>query len=380
MEIEKKRKFIINILYFAIILAIVWVILEWGLSLIMPFIIAFLISWALQRPIRFLSEKLRVHKKILAIFLVLLFYCTIGLLIALLIIKSFSAVGELIASLPALYEAHINPLIGKIYDSLESSFIRLDPELMNALDTLIQDSAASIGEIISGLSMTVAGAVSGAASSLPGFLIRLLLMVISTFFISMDYDRLMGFILRQFNDRTQELFFQIKKYIIGTLFVCIRSYALIMSITFVELSIGLHILRVENAFLIALLIAVFDILPVLGTGGIMIPWAIITFLLGNYSLAIGLAVLYVVITIIRNILEPKIVGGNIGLHPVVTLISLFVGAQLFGIVGLFGFPIFLSLLVNLNKNGTIHLFKMDESKESAKSPKVNRRIMKRRRK
>ena len=380
MEIEKKRKFIINILYFAIILAIVWVILEWGLSLIMPFIIAFLISWALQRPIRFLSEKLRVHKKILAIFLVLLFYCTIGLLIALLIIKSFSAVGELIASLPALYEAHINPLIGKIYDSLESSFIRLDPELMNALDTLIQDSAASIGEIISGLSMTVAGAVSGAASSLPGFLIRLLLMVISTFFISMDYDRLMGFILRQFNDRTQELFFQIKKYIIGTLFVCIRSYALIMSITFVELSIGLHILRVENAFLIALLIAVFDILPVLGTGGIMIPWAIITFLLGNYSLAIGLAVLYVVITIIRNILEPKIVGGNIGLHPVVTLISLFVGAQLFGVVGLFGFPIFLSLLVNLNKKGTIHLFKMDESKESAKSPKANRRIMKRRRK
>lgn len=380
MEIEKKRKFIINILYFAIILAIVWVILEWGLSLIMPFIIAFLISWALQRPIRFLSEKLRVHKKILAIFLVLLFYCTIGLLIALLIIKSFSAVGELIASLPALYEAHINPLIGKIYDSLESSFIRLDPELMNALDTLIQDSAASIGEIISGLSMTVAGAVSGAASSLPGFLIRLLLMVISTFFISMDYDRLMGFILRQFNDRTQELFFQIKKYIIGTLFVCIRSYALIMSITFVELSIGLHILRVENAFLIALLIAVFDILPVLGTGGIMIPWAIITFLLGNYSLAIGLAVLYVVITIIRNILEPKIVGGNIGLHPVVTLISLFVGAQLFGVVGLFGFPIFLSLLVNLNKNGTIHLFKMDESKESAESPKANRRIMKRRRK
>ncbi len=380
MEIEKKRKFIINILYFAIILAIVWVILEWGLSLIMPFIIAFLISWALQRPIRFLSEKLRVHKKILAIFLVLLFYCTIGLLIALLIIKSFSAVGELIASLPALYEAHINPLIGKIYDSLESSFIRLDPELMNALDTLIQDSAASIGEIISGLSMTVAGAVSGAASSLPGFSIRLLLMVISTFFISMDYDRLMGFILRQFNDRTQELFFQIKKYIIGTLFVCIRSYALIMSITFVELSIGLHIFRVENAYLIALLIAVFDILPVLGTGGIMIPWAIITFLLGNYSLAIGLAVLYVVITIIRNILEPKIVGGNIGLHPVVTLISLFVGAQLFGVVGLFGFPIFLSLLVNLNKNGTIHLFKMDESKESTESPKANRRIMKRRRK
>lgn len=371
MEIEKRRKFIINFMYFAIIIAIAWAVLEWGMSLIMPFIIAFVISWLLQRPIRFLAGKLHIHKKLIAILLVLIFYCTIGLLISILIIKSFSAIGDLISTLPSLYSAHINPLIENIYDSLESSFIRLDPQLMNALDNLLQESAASLGEIVSGLSVTIASAVSGVASSLPGTLIRLLLMIISTFFISMDYDRLMDFMLRQLNGRTRELFFQIKSYIIGTLFVCIRSYALIMCITFVELSIGLHILRIENAFLIALIIAVFDILPVLGTGGIMIPWALISFIQGNYSLAVGLALVYVIITVIRNIIEPKIVGGNIGLHPVVTLISLFVGAQLFGVVGLFGFPIFLSLLVNLNKNGTIHLFKMEapEPSEEAASEK-----------
>ena len=130
-----------------------------------------------------------------------------------------------------------------------------------------------------------------------------------------------------------------------------------MSITFIELSIGLSILKVENSIIIAFLIAIFDILPVLGTGGIMIPWTIITAIQGNIPMAIALLVVYLVITIIRNIIEPKIVGSQIGLHPVVTLVSMFVGAQMFGVIGLFGFPITLSLLRHLNDTGVIKLFK-----------------------
>lgn len=346
-------------MYFGIILLLVWVILKWVLPLVMPFVIAFVIAWLLQRPIRFLSGKLHIHKKVFAILIVLIFYCTIGLLLSLLIIKSFSAAKNLILDLPDLYHTHIDPLIGNLYHSLESSFIRLDPTLMDALDDMIQQLASSLGEIVSGLSVTLAGAISGIASSLPGLLISLLLMVISTFFITMDYDRLTGFVIRQLNSRAKELFWQIKNYTLGTLFICIRSYALIMTITFMELSLGLSVLRIENAILIAVVIAIFDILPVLGTGGIMIPWAVITLFQGNYPLALGLAVLYVIITVIRNIIEPKIVGSNIGLHPVVTLISMFIGVQLLGVIGLFGFPILLSLLKNLNDNGTIRLFKTE---------------------
>ena len=144
---------------------------------------------------------------------------------------------------------------------------------------------------------------------------------------------------------------------VGTLFVCIRSYALIMSITFVELALGLTLIGVEHSLLIACLIAVFDILPVLGTGGIMIPWTIITAITGDHKLALGLLIVYLAITVIRNIIEPKIVGSQIGLHPVVTLVSMFVGAQLFGVLGLFGFPIGLSLLRHLNDTGTVRLFR-----------------------
>ena len=176
------------------------------------------------------------------------------------------------------------------------------------------------------------------ASSLPAFFIRLVLMIIASFFIAMDYDALTGFCMDQMSGRTKKIFLQIKEYVVGTLFVCIRSYALIMSITFVELAVGLTLIGVEYSVAIALFIAVFDILPVLGTGGIMIPWVILEAFRGDLALAVRLLIVYVAITVIRNILEPKIVGSQIGLHPVVTLASMFLGAQLFGVIGLFGFP------------------------------------------
>lgn len=233
----------------------------------------------------------------------------------------------------------------------------MDPSLVSTLEDLFNQFIQSIGQMVSSLSMSAMGTISGVASSLPGLFIKLLLMIISTFFIAADYELLTGFFLKQLDGKSKQIFLQVKKYVVGTLFVCIRSYALIMTITFIELSVGLSIIGVKNSILIAFLISVFDILPVLGTGGIMIPWTIIAALTGDYSLSIGLLIVYLIITVIRNIIEPKIVGSQIGLHPVVTLASMFVGVQLLGVVGLFGFPISLSLLRHLNDNGTIHLFK-----------------------
>lgn len=172
-----------------------------------------------------------------------------------------------------------------------------------------------------------------------------------------DYKKIITFLLHQLKDKHQKLMIEIKNYVVNTLFKCILSYALIMGITFLELSIGLSIIGIEKAILTAFIISIFDILPVLGTGGIMIPWTIIAAFQRNYLLALGLLIMYIVITVVRNILEPKIVGSQVGLHPLVTLISLFVGVQLFGVLGLFGLPITLSLLKNLNDKGTIHILK-----------------------
>lgn len=362
-QIEKRRQFIINFLYFTIVLGVSFLLIKFGLPMIMPFAIAFVIAYILRTPIRFLKNKLRLNHKLSAILVILLFYSTIGVLISLFMIKTFSMAEEIFKSLPEIYKYHIEPILLGITKNMETSSLALDSELVAAIEEMLQNFVKSLGEIISGFSMDVIGVISNMASSLPGLFIQLILTIIGTFFIAIDYDKLTGFLLKQLNFEKRKVVIQIKEYISETLLVCIRSYALIMSITFVELSIGLTIIGVKNAMLIAFAIAIFDILPVLGTGGIMIPWTVFTAVQGDYPLALGLLIVYIVITIIRNIIEPKIVGSQIGLHPVVTLISMFVGVQLLGGIGLFGFPIGLSLLKHLNDNGTIKLFRGSERTE-----------------
>ena len=357
MESEKRKRFIINFIYIAIIALLILIVIKYGLALITPFILAFLFAYILKKPARFISKNLKIPYKFVSFLLVLIFYSTIGLLISVIGIKLVSKVLEIIYSLPSFYYRSVEPFLMLTFDNVEEIVLHMDPALVSTLNDIFTQFTRTLGQLISNISFKSVAFVSGYASSLPGLFIKILLMVISTFFITGDYDKLVGFVYRQFSSNGKNLVFSIKEYVVGTLFVCIRSYILIMSITFIELSIGLSILKVENSILIAFVISIFDILPVLGTGGIMIPWTIITAIQGNIPMAIALLFVYLIITVIRNIIEPKIVGSQLGLHPVVTLVSMFVGAQLFGVIGLFGFPITLSLLRHLNDTGVIKLFK-----------------------
>lgn len=312
MKTEARKIFIINCMYFTILLLAAFVLLKYGLPMVAPFVTAFVIAYLLRRPICFASGRLRMNRRVMAILMVLLFYSAAGLLFTLLCVKIFSNGKLLVASLPSVYANYVEPVFTGIFSGIEQSLLRMDPSLLGTLEELEGHFVRSAGQMVSGISMEVMGWLSGFASSLPGMFINLLLMVITTFFIAADYELLTGFCLRQLGERPKEVFMEIQSYVAGTLFVCIRSYALIMTITFVELSIGL---------------------------------------------ALGLLAVYLVITVVRNIIEPKIVGSQIGLHPVVTLVNMFVGVQLLGVLGLFGFPIGLSLLRYLNETGAIRLFK-----------------------
>ena len=142
----------------------------------------------------------------------------------------------------------------------------------------------------------------------------------------------------------------------------IRAYGLIMCVTFLEMVLGLSILKLfgiyENGYIfaIALITAVIDIVPVLGTGTVLIPWAIWMFFSGD--VAMGLLVIYGVITVVRQIVEPKLVASQLGLPAFVTLMAMYIGSQLFGFVGLFLLPMTVMLLKVLNDDGVIHIFKV----------------------
>ena len=129
----------------------------------------------------------------------------------------------------------------------------------------------------------------------------------------------------------------------------IKSYSILFVVTFMELWIGLSVLRIPYSLAIAFGIALFDLMPVLGTGGILLPWVVIAGIAGNYGMALGVGILYIVITVVRNSLEPRIVGGEIGLHPLATLVAMMLGLGLMGLVGMLLFPITLVALNNIRK-------------------------------
>lgn len=357
IQYKNKVNFIINTVYIALIGLILYMFFKYGISLISPFIGAFIIAYLLKKPSKWISKRLKLPHKIVSFSLVLVFYSTIGVLFALIGIKVTSAASSIISAFPALYETQFVPFLTDTFGSIEKTIFLLDPALVSVLNDGFTQFVNSLGTNITNISLSLVEILSNMASSLPAFLIKILLMVISTFFIAMDFEILSKFILKQFSKKTNKLMATIKEYMLNTLFVVIRSYVLIMSITFIELSIGLSIISIPNALLIAFIISIFDILPVLGTGGIMIPWVIITLFQGSYQTGIGLLFVYLFITVIRNILEPKIVGKQLGLHPIITLISMFIGVNLLGVFGLFLFPITLSLVTYLNDKGDIHLFK-----------------------
>jgi predicted PurR-regulated permease PerM len=124
------------------------------------------------------------------------------------------------------------------------------------------------------------------------FLVGFLLTVISSFFIAMDYQLIVNFLLDQISPSKRSLLIEAQLFLVSTLHKYAKSYLMIMSITFVELTIGFSILGIESAIVVAFLIAIFDILPVAGTGGVMIPWTIFTFLEGDTRLGLGLLVVY----------------------------------------------------------------------------------------
>lgn len=354
---EKRRNFLVNFAYFGVITFIVVALVRYAMPMLAPFVIALVIAYLLRPAIRLMCDKLGMNGKLAAIICVTLFFTVIGTLISLLGVKAVMAVIDLIKMMPTLYETHMLPFFTDIMVNLELFFEELDPSVSGVVDNMGNEMIASLGQMISNASVAAMGFASSFAYALPGLFIELVLLIISAYFIAMDYDVLMGFCLRQLSPKAKETVIQIKEYVVGTLLVCIRSYAIIMAITFVELSVGLSIVGIKHAVITSLCISVFDILPILGTGGVMIPWVVLTLIQGNIIRAVGLLIVYVVVTIVRNIIEPKIVGSQLGLHPVVTLASMFVGVKLLGGIGLFGFPIGLSLLRYLNDHGVVKVLK-----------------------
>ena len=340
MNIQKKRDFLTNFAYWAIIASMTYLALDYLLPISVPFIFGILVAWL----VIWISKRLHWSHRLLRIGLALIIYGIIGLLITLAVSKGVSGISDLIKWLPGIYESHLLPFVTVVYEWCMHSLARLDPAISSTLNVLLESAVSALKNLFSVLSNSAVNLVSGIATGVPNLVLSLLAMIFSTVFVVGDYEQITAFTYEHIPVWIRKFFVTIRTYLTDTLFVVIRSYALIMLLTFTELSILFSVFGIGNPFLKAVLIAIFDVMPILGTGGIMIPWFVISFVLGNTAMGIKLLVIYAIVTVVRNYVEPKIVGAQLGLHPIITLVSMFIGLRLFGFWGLFGLPVGISFL------------------------------------
>ena len=357
---EKKRAFLINIGYYGFFIILLILAGKYVLPVIMPFVVAFVLAFLIHGPAGWLAERGKLPKKYVSLSILILIYLLVFGTLSLGGGKTFSMIRDFVIRIPQMYQSDIAPFLNYVLEEISDTLSETDPFVAGQIEESLQQFVQSIGQAISAFSVDLLSGVSGFLTGIPALLIRVVITVVTSFYICADYDKIMETVWKHLPAKARTTCSDIKKYGFNILKVYLKSYTLLFLMTFTELLIGFLILRIPYPVVIALAIAVFDILPVLGTGGVLIPWAVILAVIGNYSMAVEILLLYIVITVVRNFAEPRIVGKQIGLHPLITLIAMFTGVSLFGLPGLILFPMTVVILVNMEKNGALHLFNREE--------------------
>ncbi|MBR5521527.1 MAG: sporulation integral membrane protein YtvI [Oscillospiraceae bacterium] len=357
MNYSQKRNFLIDFCYYGVLLITTAVGVKVLWKYLSPFVIAFLVAYLLKPTVNKINVYTKIRRSVCAVICVGVFYTVAITVIIFTGAQLVMTAQNIFFALPDYYAQEILPVIENAVKCVQNALVRIDPGIMDVAEeyaSLFTEKAASA---ISDISVSALGRISAVVTVVPGIFIRVMFTVVASFFISVDYYNITCFIARQLNTRQLGVLYEAEIYARSTVVRYIRSYSLILFITFCEISLGLKIMGISYPLLTRSLIAVFDILPAVGTGGIIIPWGIIKLFMGDIPLGIGMLTLYLVITVVRNIVEPQVLGESVGLHPVAALMGMALGGKLIGVAGVFGVPVFMVVLKQLNDSGKIKLYK-----------------------
>lgn len=346
MKLEQKRVFLINIAFVAVVAAIIFFVARFMLSYLLPFLIGVILAFVMQKPAEFISSKIKLKKGICAAVMVTLGYVAVAgavVLIGWLLISAVSSLAQLVPG----YMESASAAIADWRGTLDAFFEERLPD--GAGNTLEEVIGSAVGTLSQNVTSFVSGVATSVAKSIPGILVSSIVTVVASFYIAKDFDKLLKFLKGVLGDKLSSKVSIIKGIVVDSVFKYIKGYLLMMCITFCELLIGFLIIGIKKAPLIAIIVAIVDLLPVLGTGTVLLPWAVILLISGSFGKALAVIALYAVITVVRNVLEPKVIGDQVGVNPLITLITMFVGLRLSGIAGMFLLPVSVIVIITYYK-------------------------------
>ena len=344
MKNNVKKEFLINFSYVLVILLIFYFSVKFLFFYLLPFLIAIPVAIFTQKYADYISRKIKLKRGIIAAVLAATIYIVLVIVTAFIIYKTSVFASNLIKNFSF---GNVTELIYKMEENLNRTLKNLAPQfwkqISNFLSVTLENFSVKASNYISNFA-------TNTAKKIPSFIFSSVVTLVATCFIAKDYESLKKFTSYLCGERAFSNFVKIKNILFSSVLKIIKGYFFLMFLTFLELLIGFFILGIKNPFTLALLIAFIDILPILGIGIVLVPWCIICFFTNQISLGVSLLIIYLIIALVRNFAEPKIIGTQIGIHPLFTLLAMFIGVKVFGFAGLFILPITLIVTVKYYKS------------------------------
>lgn len=327
--------------FFAVIAAIVIgaFLLVWLGFLFAPFIIAFLVASLMEPVLKLLERRFGINRKLASPVILGIFLAVSGFLLALASLRLIAELKDVSALLPGLF-ANLYEIMAHFMDDVRSGTTLIPPELAGYAGSIMGNVLNSIA----GLTDNLIKSILSTAVSIPQACIFILTTIMASYFFSSGRISIWDFIRRQLPDSWIRHLNATKRDIFSALSGYFKATLILITITFTVLYAGFTFAHLDNPLLLAFLVALVDALPIIGTGTVLIPWALYSYITGNVPLGSSILIIFAIVLIIRQLTEPRIVGKQIGLHPLVTLVSMYVGFQLDGFAGMIAGP-FAVLLV-----------------------------------
>lgn len=343
-------KVIVSLMFSLLATALVVVGGVWLIRFLMPFVIGWIISCIANPVVCWLDKKLKIQKRFgSAIMIVFVLAAVVGVLY---LIGSFlvKEAGELIVHLPEMYKG-IAEQMKEVGQNLSGIIKMLPAGLKENMSTLGSSLGDALGVWVKDLTQPTVSLAGNVAKQIPSVIIGGFVSIISAYFFVADREMVTAWMRKV----TPKAVYERLSMVISNFKFAVGGYFIaqfkIMAVVCVILLVGLSLLRVEYALVLSILIGFLDFLPFFGTGTALIPWCIYTLLTGDYMRALFLALIYVITQVVRQLIQPKLVGDQVGLNPLPTLIFIYIGYRLGGFLWMILAVPLGMILINMCKAG-----------------------------
>ena len=339
----------------------VWLAARFGrplLSLFAPFLLALIAAAALNPLVKKLQRLLGWNRQVLTLLLLFLIFGLLGGGLALLV---YAAAGQLV-SLVQNWGGLLDSL-QTVMDQLEALFARLLTLAPPQVNEIVENAGDSLFQWLSEAAPAALGNLGleagERAMGLPAFLVALVIFIMATFLLTADYPYLRSRYVQHLDEGLLRFLGQLRTTALGAFGGYVKAEFLLSVGVFFILLAGFFLIRQPYGLLLSLGLAVMDFIPIIGAGTVMVPWAFVALFTGDFTAAVELMAIWGVIALFRRVMEPKFVGDQTGLSPILSLVSIYVGMKLAGVLGMVFGPVILLVLLNLTGMGIFRGLRLD---------------------